>query len=85
MQGSRGVSSQSEGSSWQKLTISSATSQRFSEYNRKGFDPGLSKDEWWCVTNISDQIGVLLEEKKGYAAVLEHLRSERQKVFGLTS
>ena len=38
-----------------------------------GFDPCLL---------LNDQIGVLIEEKKGQVAALEHMRSERLKVFG---
>ena len=35
-----------------------------SEYNKKWFDPGLFKDEWWCVATIYEQIGVLMEESR---------------------
>ena len=36
-----------------------------SKYNKKGFDLGLSKDEWWwCVTNINEQMGVLMEDMR---------------------
>ena len=27
-----------------------------SQYNKKGFDPSLPKDEWRCVTNINEQM-----------------------------
>ena len=30
----------------------------------------LSKDEWWCVTNINEQMGVLME-KKGCAVAFD--------------
>ena len=36
------------------------------EEDLKGFDPCLSKDAW-CVTNINEQMGVLIEERRGYA------------------
>ena len=39
-----------------------------SQYSKKGFHPGLSKDERWCATNINEQVGVLMEEQKGYAS-----------------
>ena len=36
------------------------------EEEMKGFDPCLwLKDGWWCVTNINEVMGVLMEEKKG--------------------
>ena len=38
----------------------------------EGFDPCLL---------FNEQIGVLVEEKKGCAAVLDHLMSERQNVL----
>ena len=41
------------------------------EMKVKVFDPCLSKDERWCVTNISEQMGVLMEEKKGHAAAFD--------------
>ena len=44
-----------------------------SEYNKKGFDLGLSKDECWYVTNINEQMSVLMEEKEGYADVFDQL------------
>ena len=46
---------------------------------RKGFDPGLS-NEWWCVTNINEQMG-LMEEKNSYATDLDQLMSERGNVM----
>ena len=49
--------------------------------NKKGFFPVLSKDEWWCVTNINEQMGVLMEETKGHATALDQLISERDNVM----
>ena len=37
-----------------------------------------------AVTKINEQIGVLMEEKNGYAAGFDHLMSERQNVIGCT-
>ena len=37
-----------------------------------------------AVTNINDQSGVLMEEKKGCATALEHMSAERQKVLDLS-
>ena len=59
-----------------------------SEYNKKeeemkGFDPCFSKDEWWYVTNINEQMGAVMEEKKGNAAAFDQLMSERWKRYGL--
>ena len=57
-----------------------------SEYNKKekemkGFDPCLLlKGEWWCVTRINEQMGVLMEEKKGDAAACDQLMCERRNV-----
>ena len=48
-----------------------------SEYNKKGC---LSKDEWWCVTKINEQIGVLMQEKQGYATALGQWMSDHGNV-----
>ena len=39
------------------------------------------KNEWRGVTNINEQNGVLMEEKKGYSDVCDQLMSERRNVM----
>ena len=52
-----------------------------SEYNKKGLVPCISKGEWWCVTNINEQMGVLMEKKNGHAAVFDQLMCESRNVM----
>ena len=62
-----------------------------SEYNKqeeemKRFDPCLFLTDDWCrATNINEQMGALMKEKKGYAAAFDQLMSEKRNVTGCTN
>ena len=49
----------------------------------KGFDLCLLF-KGVCVTRSNEQVGVLTEEKQGYAAAFDQLMSERWNVTGYT-
>ena len=63
-------------SSWQTLAKLERNKLEVSKYNKKGFDPGLSKDECWCVSSIPEQMEEK-DEKKGHATAIDTWMSER--------
>ena len=66
-----------------EIAVLESSTLEISEYKTEEEIGGVSFFyEWWCVTDINEQMGVLMEDKKSHSAAVDQLVSERRNVTG---